>query len=452
MEKIKKLHQLAIPIFFETLLFMILGLADIFMLSQFDDRAAGAVGASYQLFGTLNIIFAIISAGTAVLVAQNVGAKKMIEVERVSSVSLVMNLIIGLILSVVMLFFADSILIRIGVTEDLLQYASIYMKIVGGAIFFQAILNTLMAIIRSHGYTKECMTISISMNIFNVIGDAVFIYGLFGAPVLGVKGVAIATTAGRILATIAAFVFMSKVVLPGNIFSHLLDKPLVHLKRLIKVGFPAAMENMSYSLAQMVIMSIILVNLGDQAYITRTYVWSITWFVMIFAISIGQANQIMIGQLIGADRIDEAYQTGLSNFKRSMIFSIIGGMILFFFGRHFIGIYTDNQEIIMLGASTLMVAAFLEPGRTFNVVLIFGLRGAGDVIFPVVMAVFSMWGIGVVGAYIFGVVLGYGLPGIWIGLLLDEWLRGLCMLHRWKSKKWSKKSLIEKEAAEAVYS
>ena len=88
MEKTKKLHQLAIPILIESLLFMLLGVADIFMLSQYDDMAAGAVGAANQLIGNMHIIFAIVSTGTAVLVAQNVGARRFKDVEKVASVSL----------------------------------------------------------------------------------------------------------------------------------------------------------------------------------------------------------------------------------------------------------------------------------------------------------------------------------------------------------------------------
>ncbi|MFW6238383.1 MAG: MATE family efflux transporter, partial [Halanaerobiales bacterium] len=151
------LMQLAAPIFVEFLLFMLLGVADIFMLSQFDDRAAGAVGASNQIIGNLNVVFAIISAGTAVLVAQNVGAGNKKEVERVCSVSLAVNLLIGLIVSAGMLGFGDLILRRVGVTGDLMQYAYDYIMIVGGFLFFQAILNTLTAIIRSHGFTRHSM-------------------------------------------------------------------------------------------------------------------------------------------------------------------------------------------------------------------------------------------------------------------------------------------------------
>lgn len=446
MEQTKKLHQLAIPIFIETMLFMLLGVADIFMLSQYSDKAAGAVGAANQLIGNINLIFVIISAGTAVLVAQNVGANRQENVERVSSVSLIMNLIIGILISFTMFFFGSTILKKMGVTPDLMAHASEYIKIVGGALFVQAILNTITAIIRSYGFTRQSMMITVVMNIINIVGDAIFIFGLFGMPVLGVKGVAIATTFSRVLATVIALIFLFKEVLSIRIFSRLKERPMNELKELIRIGFPSAMENMSFNLAQTVLMTIILLNLGENAYITRTYVWTIIRFVMIFSTAIGQASQIMIGQMTGAGDIEKAYQVGLKNFKIAMLLSIVASSILALFARQLIGIYTDNQQIISMGVAVLLVDVFLEPGRTFNIVFIHSLRGAGDVIFPVIMAIISMWGVGVVVGYVFGVVLGYGLQGIWIGLLLDEWIRGISMMFRWRSRKWSKKVLINKSA------
>ncbi len=438
----KQLFRLAAPIFIETLLFMLLGVADIYMLSQYNDLAAGAVGAANQLINNLNLIFAIVSAGTAVLVAQNVGAKNKLEIERVSSVSIVMNLILGLFISLPMLVWGEGILKMMGVTSDLMIHAGSYIRIVGGALFLQALLNTAAVIIRSHGYTKQTMLISLGMNVLNIFGDAVLIFGLFGAPVLGAKGVAIATTASRFLATLVAYGFLFKKVVPAEMFRHILDKPKQVLKNLVKIGLPAAMENMSYSVSQTVVMSLILISLGEVSYVTRTYAWTICWFAFLFAIAIGQATQIMIGQSVGAKRIDEAYKIGLHNFKISFILSLFTGLGLFLFGEHLIGIYTDNPEIIAIGAATLMVDAFLEPGRTFNIVFINGLRGAGDVIFPVVMAMISMWILGVGVGYFFAVVMGFGLPGFWIGFALDEWVRGFSMYLRWRSKKWTNKSLV----------
>jgi len=439
MERQKRLVKLAGPIFIELLLSLLLGIVDIFMLSQYDDRAAGAVGASNQIINNLNLIFAIISAGTAVLVAQNVGAKKQEEIEKVSAVSLVVNLIIGIIISTIMIIFGKSILQGIGVSPDLMHYAYEYTFIVGGALFVQAVLNTLLAIIRSHGYTKQSMFITGIMNIVNIIGDAVFIFGWFGMPVLGVKGVALATTFSKICAVIAAFTFLVRSVLSVKMFNRLKEHSIHILKELFRIGFPAAMENMSYSLSQTVLMSIILINLGDIAYITRTYVWQISWIACIFVLAVGQANQIIIGQLVGAGEIEEAYKTGFNNLKIGMAFAIMGAFILFFFGKTLTSVFSKNPAIIVLGGATLMVDAFLEPGRVFNVVLINGLRGAGDVIFPVVMAMISMWSFGVLGGYIFSVVLGYGLPGIWMGMVIDEWFRGICMIFRWKSRKWTRR-------------
>ncbi|NLK98724.1 MAG: MATE family efflux transporter [Epulopiscium sp.] len=445
MERQRRLIKLAGPIFVELLLSMLLGIIDIFMLSQYDDRAAGAVGASNQIINNLNLIFAIISAGTAVLVAQNVGANKKEEIEKVSAVSLIMNFIIGMIISAGMIVFGKPILRGIGVTPDLMNYAYEYTLIVGGALFVQAILNTLLAIIRSHGYTKQSMYISGVMNIVNIVGDAVFVFGLFGAPVLGVKGVALATTFSKMCAVVAAFAFLVRSILSVKMFIHIKETSMYILKELFKIGFPAAMENMSYSLSQTVLMSIILIDLGDTAYITRTYVWQISWIASIFVIAIGQANQIIIGQLVGGGEIEEAYEAGISNLKIAMFFSIVGALILFFFGEALTGIFSKNPAIIVLGGATLVVDAFLEPGRVFNVVLINGLRGAGDVIFPVVMAMISMWSFGVAGGYIFSVVLGLGLPGIWMGMVIDEWFRGICMLFRWKNRKWTQRWLVEQE-------
>ncbi len=84
----------------------------------------------------------------------------------------------------------------------------------------------------------------------------------------------------------------------------------------------------------------------------------------------------------------------------------------------------------------------LEPGRNFNVILIPALKGAGDVRFPVFVGVFLMWGLGVLGSWLFGVVFGWGLVGVFLALALDEWARGSMMFWRWKSGKWRGKGFV----------
>ena len=105
------------------------------------------------------------------------------------------------------------------------------------------------------------------------------------------------------------------------------------------------------------------------------------------------------------------------------------------------GIFTDNQEIITLGSNILMVNIFLELGRTTNIILIACLRGAGDVFYPTGCAIFSMWFISVLGSYVFAVVLGLGIYGLWIAFAADELFRGIMMIIRWKGGKWRSKRI-----------
>ncbi|MCX7774232.1 MAG: MATE family efflux transporter [Clostridia bacterium] len=433
------LLSLAIPIFIELVFFSLLGIVDTFILSRVSDQAAGAVSACNQVIGFTNLIFNIICSGASVLISQYIGAKKKEETEKAIMGSYMILCVAGVICSLLLFLFGKPILAFIGVSGKLLSYAAVSMRIFGGLIFMQALLNMSTVTMRTHGYAKETLSITMGMNILNVITVSVLVFGFK----MGIAGAATATTFSRGVAMLFAIGFVWKRILEPSALQYIKAFPKNIMKSLIKVGLPSALENISYNVSQIVVTSIILNNLGDTAYITRAYTLQIIIITLSFGLSIAQANQILIGRLIGAGDTEGAYHTCLKNFRTAFFMAIGIGAILFVFGGTFIRIFTTSAEIIKWGGITLMVDAFLEPGRTFNLVIINGLRGAGDVIFPVIMAIIFMWGVAVLGAYIFGVTLGFGLPGIWFAMGLDEWLRGLTMLFRWKSRKWVSKSLIK---------
>lgn len=449
MEKKLNLFKISTPIFFEILLFMLLGVADTFMLSKYGTLemskvAVDSVGMSNQIIGNVNLFFSFVSAGTAVLIAQNIGAGNKLEIKRISSVSLGLNLFVGVFFSFLLLWKGGAVLSSLGLSGARLESAIDYINIVGGFMVLQALLNTTSAIIRSHGDTHITLKITIGMNILNVIGDAVFIFGLFGAPVLGVKGVAIATTASRFIALLVMFIVLFKKYLHLSDLKCLFLKPFEEVRNLLKIGVPSAMENMSFNLMQIALASIILKNLIPDAFTTRIYVTQISWFILVIGAAIGQGTQIMIGQYTGARNFEIADKTCMKNFRIAFSITLVFSILLYFFGGKLVGLYTSDLNIIKLGATILIVDAILEPGRTFNLVIINGLRGSGDVIFPVVVGIISMWGIAVGVGYYLAVTLNLGLIGLWIGMAIDEWLRGFIMLARWKSGKWKTKVLAKK--------
>ncbi|PLR78875.1 hypothetical protein CU633_03540 [Bacillus sp. V3-13] len=203
---------------------------------------------------------------------------------------------------------------------------------------------------------------------------------------------------------------------------------------------------MSYDGSQIVITCFIAI-LGTEALTSKVYAQNIMMFIFLFSVAISQGTQILIGHMIGAKKYEEAYRRCLRSLKLAIAISFSGAVVVWFFSDSLIGIFTTNPEIIKVGGTLLLLTVILEPGRSFNLVVINALRAAGDVRFPVYMGILSMWGVSVTLSYLLGIHFGLGLIGIWIAFIADEWLRGLLMLWRWKSKVWLRSSFVAPESA-----
>lgn len=438
-----RLFNLAWPIFIETALFMLLGFVDVFVLSKYDDLAASAVNTANQAVSIVTIVFTVISGASAVLISQYLGAKKKESASRIAAISIVFNLVSGIIISALLVLFSEEILSFIGAEDTLLSFASEYLTVVGGFLFLQAVLSSMSVIIRNHGLTQISMYVTVGMNIINTVLDVVFVLGLFGAPKMGVMGVAVATTFSRIIGTLVLGIVLFTKIENVKIFKLLKPFPFEDVKNIFKIGVPSALESFLYNLSQLVITSMVLYYLTDSELIARTYVQNITMFFYIFAVAIGQASQIITGHLVGAGEMDNAYKSGMRAYKYSMVITVVACTIGVLLRKPIVDIFTDDATVITLGAGILIIDWFLELGRTTNIVVIACLRGAGDVYFPTICAIFSMWLVSVLGAYIFAVVLGMGIYGLWIALALDEILRGVLMVWRFKGGKWRTKAIVK---------
>lgn len=438
-----RLFSLAWPIFIETALFMLLGFVDVFVLSRYDDLAASSVNTANQAVSIVTIVFTVISGASAVLISQYLGAQRKESASRIAAISIVFNFVAGIIISALLALFSEEILVFIGADGALLDFASEYLKIVGGFLFLQAVLSSMSVIIRNHGLTHISMYVTVGMNIVNTVLDVVFVLGLFGAPKLGVMGVAVATTFSRIVGTIVLSIVLFTKVEKLKIFKLLKPFPWGDVKDIFKIGVPSALESFLYNLSQLVITSMVLYYLTNEELIARTYVQNITMIFYIFAVAIGQASQIITGHLVGAGEMDKAYKSGMRAYKYSMIITMVACTIGVIFRKPIVDVFTDDSTVIVLGAGILIIDWFLELGRTTNIVVIACLRGAGDVYFPTICAIFSMWLVSVLGAYIFAVVLQMGIYGLWIALALDEILRGVLMIWRFKGGKWRTKAIVK---------
>jgi putative MATE family efflux protein len=442
------LFALAWPILIETFLRMLFGTVDTFMLSGYKDTAVAGVGAANQYVSILILLFQMVSGGSGIIISQYLGARNNKKASDVALVSIMFNLLFGLLISFVLLIFAGKILGFMNFPKDVYQYSKEFLTIIGSFSFVQAVSITVSAILRSHGHVKDPMFVNMGANALNIIGNFIFIYGMFGMPVLGVKGVAISTVSSQFIGLIVIFIILKKKV--GLSFSMLevlrMPKDAITdiLKSIFKIGGPAAGESISYNISQVVITAIIS-TMGAYALTTRFYVFNLMLYIMLFGLATGQATQILIGHMIGAGRTDDAYKTCMRSLKIAVAISFALAVVFAIFGKIFLGLFTDDENIIEIGGMLFAITVILEPGRSFNIIVGFSLKGAGDARFILYLGLISMWSVAVFMSFFLGVVLHLGLIGVWIAFAADEWLRGIVMLKRWRSRAWEKMSVVLKE-------
>ena len=438
----RQLTSLAGPIFIETLLVMMLGAVDTFMLSRHSDNSVAAVGVVNQLMNLVFLLFEVISLGTSILCSQYFGAKRRDKVIQVVGISLTFNLLSGLILSLCLYFFAGDFLHMMGLRPDLMSEGLPYMKIVGGFAFLQAISLSLSASLRSANKAKYPMYVSVVVNVLNIIGNYTLIFGKFGMPALGVEGAAISTSICRFVSVVLLFIILFKKHIPSFPKEYFRPFPWIELKNLLKIGIPSAGEHMSYSLSQVVIAYFINM-ISNEALATRTYIVNIVMFTYIFALALAQGGAILIGQLVGMNKIRAAYTIGKRVMRVGVAFSVTLSLLVAIFGKTILSMLTSDPWIISTGAAILWVEIFLENGRALNFFGVNALRSAGDIYFPVLVGIVVMWGIQVVGSYVLGIGLGWGLVAMWAVFALDENIRGLIFLRRWNSFRWVGKGFVK---------
>ena len=438
----RQLKVLTIPVFIEMALVMMLGAVDTVMLSRYSDNSVAAVGLDNQLISLVFLVYQFFSMGAAILCAQYIGAGLRKRLVQVVGMALTVNLMLGLTVSALLFFFAEELLQLMGLRPELMGDGLTYLRLTGALSFFQALSLTFSASLRSADKVVYPMVVTGIVNVINILGNYALIFGHWGCPQLGVEGAAIATASSRAIATVLLAVIHFKVHIPRFPLHYFRPMPWQELKNLLHIGVPAMSENISYSLSQVVI-TFFINQISNEALATRTYCHNIFIFGYLFCISITHGGDILVGHLVGQRRHQAAYILGNYFFRWSMIITLTGSIILALSGRSILSAFTDNPEIIAMGVWVLIIDVFLEVGRTANIFAVGTLRATGDAIYPVVVAIIFNWTIAVGLSYVIGIPLGYGLVGMWVGFALDENIRGIILMRRWRSGKWKTKGFVK---------
>jgi Na+-driven multidrug efflux pump len=252
-----------------------------------------------------------------------------------------------------------------------------------------------------------------------------------------VIGIVIAAATSRLFACAALWVLVNMHIGLRLRPRDLVSIRLADLRRLLALGFPAVLENISW-FASFMIITALTARMGERALATQAYAQQIASIEMLVCLSIGIGNEIIVGRLVGAGRFEEARVQCLANMRLGLIVTAGVACVFALIAPWAFRLFTADPQILSLGRTLILLGLLLEPGRSFNLIIINALRASGDSRFPLIAGLVSQWGIMLLGAWLLGTHLGLGLIGVWVALIADEWLRGLFMLQRWRRGRWLK--------------
>ncbi|TQF17262.1 MATE family efflux transporter [Myxococcus llanfairpwllgwyngyllgogerychwyrndrobwllllantysiliogogogochensis] len=443
------LFRLTWPIFLELLLFMMMGTADTLMLSGVSDDAVSAVGVVNQYLFICILIMEVVSNGASVVVSQYLGARRSEEAARISAVAITLNLLLGVTVSAGLLLFGDALLLRMNLHGIVLEHARTYMGIAGGFIFLQALINVCSSLIRTYGFTRESMFIALGMNALHVGGNALLIFGLLGVPRLEVAGAALSTVGSRAVALVVFAWLLYRVMDVKMRARDYVTFSRDTLRKILRVGIPSAVEQGTYQSCQAVFLYYVTF-LGPTALASRQYANAISQYIFLFSLAVGMGTAIIVGRLVGAGQVDEAYRRVLQSLKWAVAITFVVDVAAILVRAPLVGLFTHDGDIVRLTSQVIVMGLLLETGRSFNLVLVNALRSAGDAPFTVYMGFLSMVCMSLPLGYVLVFKLNLGLAGVWLAVAADEWLRGISMWIRWKSRAWEQKSLVDPVEAPAV--
>ena len=431
------LKALSVPIFFELFLRYLSLIINTLMVAAYSNFLVGAMGAGNQILDIFITIFTFLSIGCSVVITQAIGARDKILARKAIHQSLFLNSILGLICAAGIVWHGELILELMNVPKELMAQSSIYLYMLGICLFFDAVGIVLASIIRVYNRAYSVMFVTILMDGVTLIGN----YYVLNFTQSELFGVGLSTIIGRVVAIIILIFILIYILKFRPKFSEFIKLERAVISKIIKIGGWAAGENLLW-IVQYTIAFGFVASLGKENLSVQTIYFQISLFIMLIGQAISVANEIIIGKLVGAKKLQIAYKHTWRALYVSVLASFLVAFASFLAQDETMNALNLNPSLKELMIPLFTLSIFLEVARTFNIIMVNSLRASGDAKFCFFSGVVFMFGVSLPVGYILCFNFGLGILGVWIGFCADEALRGFTNSWRWKSKKWQTKAVV----------
>lgn len=434
----RHIFKLVLPIIIQNLLNAAVSSADVLMLNYVGQSSISAVSLASQYASILFMVFYGLGTGATMLCAQYYGKGDMQAIQVVEGIAMRFSLLIAFVFAGAALLLPEKMMQIFTADTELITIGASYLRCMSVCYLCWGITEVYLAVLRSIGR----VVISTAMNILafsiNVLLNAGFIFGLFGLPKLGATGVAIATSLSRVIELAVCLVvsFLSKDIKLD--FRYMFRKNKLLFADFVRLSLPALGNDISWSVA-FSMYSVILGHLGTDVVAANSFVVVVRNFGTILCFGMASAGGILLGNIIGENRLEEAKAGAKKLMKLTVITGAVGGLIILAvmpFALHYAAL---SKQAMYYMKYMLLINTYYVMGAAVNTTLIAGVfRAGGDSRFGFICDTIDMWcyavPLGFLAAFVFK------LPVMWVYFLLctDEFVKWPWVIRHYRSGKWLK--------------
>lgn len=433
-----QMRRLVIPLLIQNLLSAAVSSADVVMLNYVGQSSVSAVSLATQYANILFAVYYGLGSGIVMICAQYYGKGDMRTIHVVQGIALRFSMTISLVFAAGALFIPETLMKLFTGERELILLGASYLRIMSISYLCWGIIEVYLSVLRSVGRVAICTALNIMAFLLNILLNAVFIFGLFGAPKLGAVGVAIATSVSRVIELLACFLVSR---LSKNVkmkFSYMFRNNKVLFRDFIQISLPALGNDVVWGLA-FSMYSAIIGHMGSDAVAANSFVMVIRNLGKVFCLGVAGGGGVLLGRIIGENRLDEARIVA----KKVVKFSVIGGFlgsVIVLSGMPFVMWYAKaSLSVTALNYLKWMLLfnVVYIPGTALNIGLNDGVfRAGGDSRFGFICDTIDMWCYAVPFGCLAAFVFKWPVLLVYFILCTDEFVKWPWVIKHYKDGVW----------------
>lgn len=428
----KSILLFTLPMLIGALFQQLYNTADSIIVGQFIGKEAmAAVSGANPIMFLLTSLLTGITLGFSILVSQYYGSKNMDKVKNTIDTTYIFVFISSIIITFLGIALCEPILKLMNTPQDILYSSKIYLIIIFAGTIFSAGYNSVSAILRGLGDSKNPLYFLIIATILNIILDIIFIIYLK----MDIAGAALATVIAQGVSFIFSIIYLNKkhklfnIKIKGMKFNNRI------FNKGLKLGIPSAIQQMLFSFGNIALQSLVN-SYGSSAMAAFGAGLRIESFISLPIINLGAAISTFVAQNKGAKKFDRIKNGLKYSIYMSIVMAITVAILFSLFAKELIMMFNSDSEVLQIGSRYLNTIGPFFIFICISFMLTSAIKGAGNAVFPLISSIISLWLARLPGAYFFSNLLG--VDGIWIGIPVG-WIIGFIItVIYYKKANWSK--------------